>query len=95
MMSVGATGVGKIALGPGLDPALGAVAVVDAAELDVPVLVVPVVAVLGADEDGKGIAPEVALKGVPGGAGGGPVVVVAIVEGEVEVVVSAALDGAD
>ena len=91
MMSVGAGAAVNVALGADASPVTLGVVVL------VPVLVVATAVEAGTgvmDDVGSEIAPEVALKGVPGGGGGGPVVVVAMVEGDVDGVV-AAFVGAD
>ena len=85
MMFAGAGGIENVALGPGESPVV----------LEVVDVVVVVVGVGEVEVVGSGIAPEVASGGVPGGGGGGPVTVVAMVEGEVEVVPVVAVDDAD
>ncbi len=98
MMLVDGAEAGKVAVAPGLAPVMLGCAVL----LPVVLAAVAVAAaapmlggLAGEDEVGKGIAPEVALSGVPGGGGGGPVVVVATVEGEVEGVLVAVVEDAD
>ncbi len=90
MMSVAVASAANVALGPGATPVTtGVVAVVPVVEG------VAVEAVVGIDVAatlGSGTAPEVAAGEAPGGGGAGPVVVVAMVEGEVELGAVAVLE---
>lgn len=93
MMSVAELSVAKVALGPSATPVTtGVVAVLP---LVVGVAVEAVVETAGAAMLGSGTAPEVASGAAPGGGGAGPVVVVAMVEGDVEGVPVVAVDAAD
>ena len=88
MMSVGAGAVLNVALGPGATPVTLGVVVPFVLVVAAPLVTVAVVAVVMAGamaKLGREIAPEVAAGEAPGGGGAGPVVVVAMVEGEVDV----------
>jgi hypothetical protein len=85
MMSVAAVFAGNVALGPGEIPVITGV-VVPVVDVGFAALVVVVAGPTIAEVFGSWIAPEVASGDAPGAGGAGPVAVVAMVDGEVEVV---------
>src|SRR5579859_1856688 len=89
MILVAGASLGKVALAPGLAPVMVGCAVVPPvafAAVAVAAAAPVLCALTGGATLGNGTAPEVAAGEAPGGGGVGPLVVVAIVEGEVEVV---------